>query len=349
MEENIQTQNTEVLPANVKLEYFWLVIGVLAATAGVVFPPALIVVPAILAYAAFRTRGWAFALFAVPIVAISYYIFSRITSGGEQNFFSTAFTAFGMYQSWTDIIIILAMNLLPALSLYILQKYSFGNFNATFYLSAIFFAVFAAAMVSPSLREGKGLYGTVLPLCTGLINALKGIINQFIAADPANAAIYNNLLADFFTADELASLTLPLIYSAGAVLALANALLLHAFNGRKKKAELCPLQPFGQWRFQRKTVSTLCVMMIAALLLSWFGVGGAAEIAAVFQQMLLLPLGLVGLAAIWRFSQKRRWVFVVTILGLIFIGSFILLLLAAIALLTGAVGFRRKAPPPKEE
>ncbi|MCL2670714.1 MAG: DUF2232 domain-containing protein [Clostridiales bacterium] len=318
MEEIIEKRETPAAPP----AWIWLFWGCLAAVAGALFLPALLLVPAILVFAAYRTKAWSLLLFAVLALG----------AGAARCLY--------LVESIYPLLLVL----IPTLALYALQKYRFGNFLCTFYGSIIFFAVFFGVVCLPSMIAGGGMYGHVTPWAERMLSWAREGLGQLILFDPANARFYREYLSALPPAKELVQLLLPVLYAVAALCALSNTLFMHALNGRKKRAELCPLHKFGTWRCPRPILHALLGLLVVSVILMFLELDGATAFIGIAQLLFLLPTGLVGLSMLWHMTDKKRWLFVVFCVGLALLPSFVLYLLSFLAILGSS---RRPIEPPK--
>lgn len=307
-----------------KSAFVWVLCACLAAALGALFPPALLVVPAILAFAALRVH--VFVLLPSALCALGV----RAALGG-----------LGLVGGLLWVLLLC----LPALALYTLQKYQYGNFRCVFYASFVFFAAFFAALCLPSILAGEGLYGAVLAPIEQLLALIRESLTELSAFYPESAALFGEYLAALPDADALVELLLPLLYFAAALCALTSTLGMHALNGRKKPVPLCSLQKFGTWVCPRSVLNALCALLGVSIILMLTNLGGVGPFINIVQLLFMLPLGLVGLSVLWQWTGKKRWIFFMFCAGILLLSGFVLPMLAFFAVVVSAGRPRRMEPP----
>lgn len=282
------------------------------------FIPAMTVLPALWAAAAFRTRK-------------SVVVFAVLV----------AFTVvYGRFLGY-EYIFTLRMLLLVAPSsilLYMAHRFRLGNTQAALYLSvSVTFGLFAIFCLN-SLHQGKPAFYEVSVLFGSVLSTLEAELG------PSSALViafteYINSIEVYFPS---------VLYSFGALYALTNVLLLQLFNKKKHLMDLVPIRPFGQWRLPRSYVFACGIVMLFSLILSFTGsVGSKAEmILNLSSSMLNMPLSVVGAGMLYFLLTRNKKTAGRTVL---FVLILILLLLIGVAMYMlpilgffGSVGFRRR-------
>lgn len=257
----------------------------LTALGGVAFV-FMLVLPALWAHAALRTRLWVLPLLALEALLVAY-------------------AATGAWQPALLVWLVIA----PAgAAVCLLQKAKMGNFYTTFFSSVLLAAGLYACVCGPSLIAGR--------------TAFAGVQDSIMAAGEMMKPLYaaagmGDIWALLFDAgtlsDSMALMGVPVLYALGAVFALSNVLLLHAMN-RGRVAELCPLSPFASWRVPRAFVNILFFLMLAGVIASLSGSEWGASLAYAVFTVWVMPMALVGLSVIYGRRKRLAPVIVLAVL-----------------------------------
>ena len=175
---------------------------------------------------------------------------------------------------------ILGMTLPAGYFLWYSQKERMGNFQSVMYVSILLtFGLFLIFCVPDLLVSGD-------PYAS---------IRSYFAEVPAmfeGTALYDTALSLVSRIDEL---MIACFFAFAGAYALANVLLLHAFNRGKKDMPLCPLGPFGTWSASYRYVMILGALGLAATLLATFADTPMASALSLFlYEMWVLPLLVTG-------------------------------------------------------
>ena len=127
-----------------------------------------------------------------------------------------------------------------------------------------------------------------------------------------------------------------ILYYPAALAALCAPLLSHAFN-RRGGAELKPLPPFSDWMAEPEYVYGVLVLSLAALVLSMAGQQTGAALLRIAYVLWLLPMALVGLCTLKKWSKGRPWIFVI---GIVALSALFSMAVQALSIV-GMIGFMR--------
>lgn len=263
---------------------------------------ALFFLPALWAAAAFRSKN-------PPVVL------------GLLSAFSVIYGLLVGYDILFSLRILLLCAPAPVL-LYLCHRFRLGNTMAALTAApAIAFALFAVLCFN-SLHAGKGAYYEVNLLISASISAILSYFPELSALTGPLASIADQI-SDFFPA---------FCYRWGAAYALTNVVLLQLMNRRKHLMPLVPIRKDGNWSLPRKYVVVCLIVMLGSMMPVLFGLSKTAAVMQLSGSMLNLPLSFVGAGALYQLLTARRntagrkWLFVLLIAVLLFIGVGIYLL-----------------------
>lgn len=280
------------------------------------FMPAMIVLPALWAAAAFLGKRGLPIFLGLSVFTVVY----GLLIGYDLLFASR----------------ILILTAPPAVLLYISHKYRIGNTQAALYLSyAITFGLFAVFCLN-ALSQGKDAFAEVRALFLAVLAPLESSMD---ASNPVLITFrdYVNHIDTYFPS---------VLYSFGAVFSLTNVLLLQLFNRRKKDMPLVPVRPFPAWRVPRAYVLVCVGVMAVSLVISYTGSGRADSVLLLSNYMLNMPLSVVGAGMLYalftrnRKTSGRTAVFCIVLAALILFG-FALYVLSIIGFF-GCMSVRRR-------
>ncbi len=221
--------------------------------------------------------------------------------------------------------------------LYGMQRMRLSNFKVVFYSSlALLFGLFLRFCV-PTLaengdaflpmRETVEAYRVVWNAGTAELAALD--VNGLIA--PILETVSSMLLSWKLDADQY---LIQILYYPSAVAALSNGLLSYAFN-RKGGADLVPLKPFSEWTAEPTYFFAAAIFSAASYGMMFLNVPFAPALVRIAYTIWMMPMGLVGLCTLKKWTKRRPWIF-----ALICVGCGLMFSVAVQALpLVGTVGF----------
>lgn len=283
------------------------------------FIPAMVVLPALWAAAAFKGKFGAPVFLGLSAFTIGYGL------------------AIGYDLLFTLRILILALPS-PVL-LYLAHKYKLGNTQAALYLSVtVTFGLFAIFCMN-SLLQGLPAFSEVRSLFLSMLSSLESVFgSENPLIDPF--VEYVNNIDIYFPS---------VLYSFGATYALTNVLLLQLFNKRKKAMPLVPVRPFSEWRLSRPYVLVCVLVMAVSLFVSYSGSPKAEMILLLSNYMLNMPLTVVGAGTLYGlFTRSGKtpvkiilYVVLIVVLTAIGLSLYTLSILGFLK----STGFRR---PPKK-
>lgn len=295
MEANIPIQQDKQ-----KRPLFILLLGMLASIVGVLLPAALLIVPAVWAYAMCRTKP-------VGLVACGgvFLVLEMLLLGA----FSGACLA------------VLAIGC--AAALYYMQTNRIGNAYTVAAASGIASVCLYALVCLPGILSGEGAFTAVLDVLDESVAAFRAIADSTGALPAENAdAFYQSLDA---YVKLLPTFIVPALCIGGGVLGLSNFLFFRLFS-RGKAYSITPLRPFKYWSIPRDLTTGLIVMLVGSLLMGLTGWDYADALSNTVNALVGMPLLLQGLCVLdfllsrkadGRESTRRVLTYLVT--GLLFV------------------------------
>lgn len=277
----------------------------------------LLIVPALWARLAHRTRPWVLVFF-LGLAFGGGLLFSGDVPGA-------LFT-----------VLLIA---LPGAGLYFLQRLGLSNFRVVIYESLLIFAaLFGYACLPDLIRQGDA-YASAAWIIRLYEQMLDGAALQYAEAggEQIFAAIKETIDVYRTNADAIAVSVLMIPAMAGG---LTNVLASHRLN-RNGGVQLSRLPRFSEWRCESWYVIMAAVFSFAALLLRLFGAQHAAVLSSAAESLWRMPCALAGLCAVRALAERfrRNWVFWLTVALLFLLPSVTLMLLS----LLGALASLRKS------
>ncbi|MEL7610739.1 MAG: DUF2232 domain-containing protein [Bacillota bacterium] len=263
------------LPSTALRVLYGALIGA-ACVIGALFPPALLVVPGILAFLAV---GWGAASSAAAVVALSLAGY----------FLSDA----------TGALYILALNLPAALTLAIAFARRKSYRGAMVVSATLVFVALYAIICLPGVLEGRGP-------AAGLLDMLA-LLRQNMITDAVAQSSAGQMFNEIF---DMMEKTLPDLLIAGLALAGMStagvSLILCRVLARRAGARLRPMARLERWRLGRGFTAGALILLLGALAIVLLKFSYAASVMYVIQMVVMLPLALQGVALLDYFAQRSR-------------------------------------------
>lgn len=249
-----------------------LLLAIAAALVAAIVPLALIVAPALWAYAGARTKPAALLL---PAAAYAAVMFAQ----------GPFFVAAGLSGA----------ALLAAASLYVLQTRRFGNADTALLLSGLFLVGLYSAICLPGILEGRGAFADIQASIRSMKEFYASAAAQFpqIGEEGVKAVLSTmDLMVEAVPTSFVAVLC---IFSS--VLGLSNLLLFRAFC-HKQQIAISPMRAFRDWTLPRSMMIGLFVMLIGSLILEFTSWAYAASFSMTVNILLAIPLFLQGISVV---------------------------------------------------
>ncbi len=283
-----------------------LLLSVVVAVFAAYFPFALIIAPALWAFAGVRTKPYWMIL---PVVAFAACMAS----------FDSAIVAAGLSGSAA----------LAAVILYVMMTRRASNTDTALLLSGVFLVGLYTAACLPGIIAGRGAFADIQSAMDSFLAFYKTALAQTpqIDADMAKSALemMNSI------SQEVPTGFVAFLCVFSSVFGLGNLLFFRLFCRKHSEISISPIRPFRDWVLPRSMTFGLFVMLIGSLILEMTGWAFAESFSATVNVLVVLPLLLQGLCVVEFFivrSQKN----LVASRTLTYVGIGILFRYAAVAL-----------------
>ena len=302
----MENSNQQPLRANSR-GWLVLLLSVVVAAIAAYFPFALLLAPALWAYAGARTKpAWMIlpiAVFALCMLQIS---------------------SFGILAGWYG------ASAFCAVLLYVMMTRRMSNSDTALILAGVFLVGLYATFCLPGILAGRGAFADI----QNAMNALIAMDRETIAQMPQIDA---NMAKSIMDTLNLIYESIPIGFVAvlcivASVLGLGNLLFFRLFCRKHPEIAISPMRPFRNWTLPNSTTLGLFAILVLSLiaeLADWTFADGFAMTANI---LVALPLFLQGLCVIDYFIV-RSGKNITTTRVLIYIGTAVLFQYTAMALL----------------
>jgi len=290
-----------------KRSWLVLLLSVVVAIVAVYFPIALVVAPALWAFAGARTKPYWMILPAVVFAAGMFQLYSIVTAAGLSG-----------------------AAVLAAVILYILMTHRASNTDMTLILSGVFLAGLYIAVCMPGILAGRGAFADIQSVMGSVTELYRTALAQTpqISADMAKSVI--ETMDAMYQAVPTSFVAVLCIFAS--ILGLSNLLFFRLFCRKHPEIVISPIRAFRAWTLPRSMTLGLFVMLIGSLILELIGWEFAESFAATVNILVALPLILQGLCVV-DFYIMRSQKNIVVARTLVYIGIAILFEYSVIALL----------------
>lgn len=249
-----------------------LVAGVLAAILCVLFPVALLIAPALWAYAMCKTKPVSLALFA------GVFAVPEIMMLGAFNGACFSLLAIGC-----------------AAVLYYMQTKRMSNAYTVAFLSGVALLALYALVCLPGILSGEGAFAAAQQLMQESADAFQSLLAAVPALPAENAALLTESLDTYI--QSVPALVVPALVIVSGVLGLGNFLFFRLF-ARGKGFAISPLCPFRFWSIPGSLTTGLIVMLVGSLIMGLTGWSHAAALSNTVNAIVGMPLILQGLCVL---------------------------------------------------
>ena len=253
----------------------WLVLllAVASGFAAAYVPFALIVAPALWAYAGARTKP---ALIALPAAAFAAIMFT----------YDSVLVAAGLSGA----------ALLAAVLVYALLTHRFGNTDTVLILCGVFLIGLYTAICMPGVLDGRGAFADV----QAAILSMKEFYTSIAAGMPqlgeGGTALVSEMMDAMYEAVPTSFVAVLCIIAS--ILGLGNLLFFRAFCKKQEQIQLSRMRPFRDWAMTRSMMYGLFLMLILSLILELSDWTYAASFSTTANALLAIPLFLQGISVI---------------------------------------------------
>ena len=275
--ENVQSQ-----PSHAK-NRAWLILllSVLSAVAAVALPAALLLAPALWAYAGARTKpGW------IALPAATYGALALYAYGSMEALLGLAFSAAA-----------------AAVAVYYMLTRKMSNAYTALTLSGIFLVGLYSAVCLPGVLSGAGAFAGVQAAIDETISLYRAAAQQASGLNADSVALINEYLDAFSKA--VPSFIVGGLCAGAGVLGLSNLLFFRLFCHKHSEISISPMRAFRLWTMPRSMMLGLFALLIGSLALEWSGWTYAEGLSNTVNVLVGMPLLLQGLCVIDFFLARK--------------------------------------------
>ena len=267
--EHVQTQ-----PGHAK-KNAWLILllSVLAAALAVVFPVALLLAPALWAYAGARTKPAWIALPAVCYGLMALTAYDTVAALGLAG--SAAAVAFALY--------------------YLLTR-RVSNAYTALTLAGLFLVGLYCAVCLPGILSGDGAFAGAQSVVDEMVADYREAAQQLSDVNTASLELINTYLDSFSKA--VPSFIVASLCAGAGVLGLSNLLFFRLFCRKHPEIAISPMREFRFWAMPRSMMLGLFALLIGSLVLEWSGWTFSDGLSSTVNVLVAMPLLLQGLCVI---------------------------------------------------
>ena len=261
----------------------WLTLALAVAVALVaaIVPLALIIAPALWAFAGARTKPALILLPAAAYAALMYALNSVFVASG-----------------------LAGAALLAAVALYVLLTNRFGNADTALLLSGLFLAGLYVAICLPGIWAGKGAFAGVQAFLASLKSFYASTAAQVPQLGQENAQTLLNTMDMMYEAVPTSFVAVLCIVAS--VLGLSNLLFFRAFCRKDEQIVISPMRAFRDWTLPRSMMIGLFVMLIGSLILEFTAWAFAPGFSVTVNVLLAIPLFLQGISVVDFFIVRAQ-------------------------------------------
>lgn len=278
----------------------WMLLCLAAGALSVAVLPVYLLLPAIWAATMFRLKpGW-LVVFAVVNFAAGFWL----------------------YGSWVTAACLAALAALPALAIYGMLRWGFGNAYAGAVGAGLGLAALYGAVCLPGILSGEGAFTAIKALFLESFAASRELLVTLPYVGDAALNVWD--AQEAMIAEGLPSMVMMTLCGMACVLALSNLLFFRLF-GKKQDFGLKELPPFSEWSIPRSMTAGLALMITASLVMRIAKWPYADDFTNVISVIVGFPLILQGLSVLDFFLKRvpNRTelirVLAFTVVGLLFI------------------------------
>lgn len=250
-----------------------LLLAVLVGLITVVFPFALVIAPALWAYAGARTKPYWIALPAAAYGIAAFQIYSTEVAAG----------------------LTLAAVIAAGLIYWLLTKRE-SNTYVALTLSGVFLVGLYAAVCLPGILDGRGAFADAQNAVDSMIAAYRVALNQMTELDTQTVSIFSKALDAF--SGQVPNMIVSALCIVAGVFGLGNLLFFRLFCRKRPEIVISPMRAFKDWTLPRSMVYGLFALLIASLAMEWAGWAFAEGFSNVVNVLVGMPLLLQGLSVV---------------------------------------------------
>ena len=287
----------------------WLVLLLSIVVAGIAayFPFALLIAPALWAYAGARTKpGW-------MILPIAVLALCTLLIGSPE-------ILAGWYGAAA----------LVAVLIYVMMTRRMSNSDTALILAGVFLVGLYATFCLPGILAGRGAFADIQSAMSSLIAMDRETLAQMPQIDANVAKSIMDMLNLIYESVPIGFVAVLCLFAS--IMGLGNLLFFRLFCRKHPEISISPMRPFREWTLPNSTTLGLFALLVLSLiaeLADWTFADGFAMTANI---LVALPLFLQGLCVVDYFIVRAQKNLTTTRI-LIYFGIVVLFRYAAMALL----------------
>ena len=267
--ENLQQQ----APLKSKRGWPILLLAVLVGLITVVFPFALVIAPALWAFAGARTKPHWIALPAAAFGIAAFQIYTSEVAAG----------------------LTLSAAIVAGLIYWMMTKRESNTYTALT-LSGVFLVGLYTAICLPGILAGRGAFADAQNAVDSMIAAYRVALNQMTELDAQTVSLFSNALDAF--SKQVPNLIVSALCIVSGVFGLGNLLFFRLFCRKRPEIVISPMRAFKDWTLSRSMTYGLFALLIASLAMEWAGWAFAEGFSNVVNVLVGMPLLLQGLCVV---------------------------------------------------
>ncbi len=253
----------------------WLVLllSVLSALIAAVFPVALVVAPALWAYAGARTKPY---WIVIPAVAFAVTAFSSYTLIPAAGLSGAA--------------------LLASILLYALLTRRVSNAYTALTLAGVFLVGLYVSVCLPGIFDGRGAFADAQAAIGSLFDQYRSAASQMPELNVQNSQAILDVMDAYVK--EIPNFVVSALCIFAGVLGLGNLLFFRLFCRKQPEISISPMRVFRDWTLPRSMTFGLFALLIGSLILEWTGWAYSESMSNTVNALVGMPLLLQGLCVV---------------------------------------------------
>lgn len=253
----------------------WLILllAVLSGAAAAVFPAALVIAPALWAYAGARTKSYWIALPGAVFAGVAFYSYTPVSAAGLSG-----------------------AAILAGILVYALLTRRVSNTYTALTLAGVFLAGLYVSVCLPGILEGRGAFADVQAAIGSLFDVYRAAIAQIPNADAQAVQLVLELLDANIKA--VPDFVVSALCIFAGTLGLGNLLFFRLFCRKHPEIEISRMRAFRDWTLPRSMALGLFALLIGSLILEWTDWAFSQSMTNTVNALVGMPLLLQGLCVV---------------------------------------------------
>ena len=258
-----------------------VLLSVALGIASLYFPVLLVFLPALWAYAMFRSRPVFVVLFAAAYFGVS------LLSG-----------------DWMTSVLMTLLAAGSAYGLYEMQRRRMSNAYTAAAVGAVMAACLYLALCLPGILSGEGAFATVKTVADQFAANLQTAFAELPVTQAENYAYFEEYIRQF--SDSVITYVVPVICGTAGLMALSNLLFFRLLcKNRREAFGLNPMQPFCKWAIPANLTIGVFVLLIGSFAMELMEWDYAEALTATVNVLVGIPLMLQGLCVMDAFLISK--------------------------------------------